>query len=154
MHRNRGNIRAWLMLIAFSLGAISPAARGIWRLCVGCDDVGITLTQTHAALVDSFESCCETERAPGGDQQHERLMSGEQASPCDCVRIPIHNHDAEILARPSELFGSAFALQSPAGAARVLLDLPPCAVGPRGPPDVGWLPATQTLLAQHASLII
>jgi len=110
MVRNRGHLGAWLLLIVFSLNAIAPAGAGRWLLCVGCDDVGLTLTQTDSRLRASADSCCETTGAPEEDQQPARLIADESLSECDCVQVPVESHDLAVVPAPMDGGGMAIAL--------------------------------------------
>lgn len=154
MVRNRGHLGAWLLLILFSLNAVAPAGPGRWVLCVGCDDVGLTLTQMDPGLRASADSCCETDDAREKDQQPARLIADERLPACDCVQVPVESHDLAVVPTPMDGGGMALALIGVMVAEDMLPDLQSGSVTARGPPDVGWLPSTQTLLGQHTSHII
>jgi hypothetical protein len=154
MVQNRGHLGAWLMLIVFSFTAVAPAGAGRLLLCVGCDDVGLTLTQTEPGLRGSPDSCCETTDAPEQDQQPGRVNAGESLSMCDCVQVPVESHNLAVVPTPMDGGGMAIALISVMVAEDMLLDLQSGSITARGPPDADWLPSTQTLLGQRTSLII
>lgn len=153
MDRSRGQPCTWLLLIVFSINALLPAGAGRWDLCVGCDNVGLTLVRADATPLGSSDSCCENTNSSDEDQRPDRLTSHESLSACDCVRIPVENHGLPVI--PSSLDGPAptFALLCEATDI-VVLHLPTDSITARGPPDAGWLPVTHTLLGQHTSLII
>jgi len=155
MSRCRSHPGAWLLLIVFSLNAVAPAGAGRWLLCIGCDDVGLTLTQTDSGLRGSPDSCCETTDAPEENQQPVRLIAGESLSACDCVQVPVESHDLAVVPTPMDGGGMAIALIGVMALEDLIPDLQSGSMTARGPPDVGWwLPSTQTLLGQHTSLII
>lgn len=144
----------WLLLILFSIGSVIPGGLGLWLLCVGCDDVAFTISQTNTVWRDAAEYCCETENSPDRDQQPERLASDDQFGACDCVRVTVDSHDAEILPTSSTELDHSFALMAESMSDSIWLTLYICEAGPRGPPDIGWSPATQTLFGQRIALVI
>jgi len=145
---------AWLLLTVFSIGVLTPVGSGRWLLCVGCDDVGLTLTQTNSGWFGSSESRCEAGNTYEGDQQPDRVIAEENRAACDCMRASFESHDFIAVPTPTAGVGLAIALIGGTAAKDLLPDLPTGSITARGPPDAGWLPATQTLLGQHTSLII
>ncbi len=145
--------RAWLLLIVFSLNAVVPAGAGGWLLCVGCDDVRLTLTKPDSGWLGVAEPCCGTTDASDEDQRPGRLLADEMLSSCDCIRVPVENNDLAVVLSPDDS-APTVALPSETAPAEFQLDLPTGSVTARGPPDADWLTATQTLLGQHTSLII
>ncbi len=154
MSRCRSHPGAWLLLIVFSLNAVAPVGAGRWFLCVGCDDVGLTLTQTDSALRDSPDSCCATTDIPEEDQQPARLIANEDLSACDCVQVPVESQGLAVAPTPMHGGGIVIALIGATATEDMLPVVPPGSVNARGPPDAWWVPSTQTLLGQHTSLII
>jgi len=154
MSQPRSHCGAWLLLIVFSLNAVAPAGAARWLLCVGCDDVGLTLTQPDSEWRGSSDSCCETAGALEEDQQPDRLIADESLSACDCVQVPVRSHDWAVVPTPTDGAGLAIALIGVMVAEDMLPDLPTGSITAHGPPDADWLPSTQTLLGQHTSLII
>lgn len=154
MSRCRSHHGAWLLLIVFSLHAVAPAGAGRWLLCVGCDDVGLTLTQTDDGLRGSPDSCCETPGTPQEDQKSARLIADESLSVCDCVQVPVESDELAVVPTPMDGGGMAIALIGVMAAENMLPDIQSGPITARGPPDAAWLPSTRTLLGQHTSLII
>jgi len=144
----------WLLLIVFSIGVLTSVGSGRLLLCVGCNDVGLTLIQMGSVCPTAPESGCETGNAPEGDQQPDRVIAEENRAACDCMRASFESHDFIAVPTPTAGVGLAIALIGGTAAKDLLPDLPTGSITARGPPDAGWLPATQTLLGQHTSLII
>lgn len=143
-----------MLLILFSIGHVLPSGAVRFLLCVGCDDVGYSINLPESTWSALPEQCCETEIQSSGDELGERTIGAAQLSDCDCVHITISKHDTQVIPGSSQHTDSGQALRHYSGPEISRLDLTLSVATPRGPPDLGWSPATATLLGQHTGLLL